>query len=213
MAFPVLPDPLLLTEAEEHSLGLLAVRALKDQCRGLPETEGKESLHPSAPTAKVGVFVTLFHEGELRGCLGAAEGREPLCISVPRLARAAGSKDSRFEPVHEGELSGLEVEITLLGALTALPSDPEALLSGLKPEAHGVYIRLGGRSGLYLPQVARRLGWGPAELLEQVSLKARLSKNAWQLAGRSLYAFTARSFFVSDLNAILLEGERPPDGR
>ena len=213
LSFPALPEPVHLSEAEEHYLGLLAVRALKNQCRGLPEEDENEQPHPSAPVAKAGVFVTLFHHGELRGCLGTAEGREPLCLSVPRLARAAASKDRRFEPVEEGELGAMEVEVTILGGLTALPADTAVLLAGLKPEIHGVYIRLGGRSGLYLPQVARRLGWGPTELLEQVCLKARLSKSAWQLPGRSLFAFTARSFCVSDLNAILLEGERPPDGR
>lgn len=184
---------------------------------GSPESEadaeGPEISYPALLRGKAGVFVTLFHQGELRGCLGAAEGKDPLVTSVPRLARAAATKDSRFAPLEERELKALEVEITILGALTLLPADPEILLGGLMPELHGVYLRSGGRSGLYLPQVARRLGWGSVELLEQVSVKASLPKNAWQRPGTSLYGFTARSFFVSSLNVLPFEDGWPPDPR
>src|SRR5262249_55881901 len=139
LSFPVLPDPLRLSEAEEHHLGLLAAWSIRDYLQGLPEPEDTEIASRSGPQGKAGVFVTLFHEEELRGCLGAAEGKQPLSVSVPRLARAAASKDVRFDPIREHELPALEVEITVLGELTLLPGNREALLQGLKPEIHGVH--------------------------------------------------------------------------
>ena len=123
-----------------------------------------------------------------------ADGREPLREAVPRLALAATCRDLRFQPLAEGELPHLSVEITLLGPLVRLPADPATLIEGLDPQICGVYLRSAESTGLLLPQVARRLGWDALELLEQVSLKAGLERDAWRRPGVEIYGFQARCF-------------------
>jgi len=112
------------------------------------------------------------------------------------LTVAAASRDTRFRPVQLDELPGIRIEITLLGALTRLPSDAAQWLDRLEPPRHGIHIRKGRNTGLYLPQVARRLGWSPVELLREVSVKAGLAENGWQDPAAEVFAFTARSFAV-----------------
>ena len=213
--FPTLPEPLRLSQPEERCLGELAARAIKDCVRGAQE-DSAEKIAEFAKAAGgigeipprlgecVGVFVTLFTHGEdLRGCLGTAEGREPLYLAVPRLARATASRDYRFSPLEGHELPSLSVEISILGALTRLPADPAELLLGLNPQIHGVYLHAEGRSGLLLPQVAQRLGWGAQELLEQVSLKAGLSRGAWRTG--EILGFTAHGFEVVKTGDLSIE--------
>jgi uncharacterized protein (TIGR00296 family) len=132
---------------------------------------------------------------------------------VARLARAAAGSDRRFPPVERSELPALRLEITCLGAPTALPTDPRVLLAGLRPERHGVWLRSAGKTGLLLPQVAKRCGWTAGELLEQVSLKAGLEESAWRGPGAQLAAFTAHSFAVERPSAAVFApgGEESSD--
>jgi AmmeMemoRadiSam system protein A len=228
--FPLLPPPPALSEAARKRLSALAVRAIQAHVLGLPEeddeTEAAGQPEPSSLAdgnarqgdaleelqQRVGVFVTLLAEGDLRGCLGMAEGREPLLVAVPRLARAAASRDLRFAPLAREELPLLSVEITLLGALTRLPAARQILLAGLDPQVCGVYLHLGGRSGLLLPQVARRLQWDALELLRQVSLKAGLPAMAWQEARAEIHGFTAFSFVAAVEGEVTLPPQAPAGG-
>jgi len=45
------------------------------------------------------------------------------------------------------------------------------------------------RSGILLPQVAKKFGWAENDFLEQVCVKAGLPRDAWRDA--ELYTFTA----------------------
>jgi AmmeMemoRadiSam system protein A len=211
-AFPEIPDAIRLTAAEEAELGRLAAAALRT-CALSPGDEvvledpdspeaapagDRDSPRTASPSpglaARVGVFVTLRLANELRGCIGTAEGIEPLHLAVSRLAQAAACRDRRFPPLQRKELSGIAIEITVLGAPVLLPADLALILAGLIPGRHGVRIRQGDRSGLLLPQVAARFDWGAAELLEQVSLKAGLPRDGWKDPVSEVFAFKARSF-------------------
>lgn len=200
--FPSLPEPPALSARDEDFLSRLAAEAVEGCCRtsGSWSTgttpDGAAGLPaPSSDLRRpVGVFVTICHGEELRGCLGTAEGREPLWEAVPRLAAAAAARDWRFEPVGLDELPALRVEITLLGPLVRLPGDPRALLAGLDPRICGVTLRARGKSGLLLPQVACRLGWDASELLAQVSLKAGVHQAAWRDPDAEILGFRARSW-------------------
>ena len=211
--FPVLPDPPGLTPVEEKALSALAAEAVEAECL--------RAEHPGHPTpstlpglqAVVGVFVTIFHREGLRGCLGMVEGHEPLYQAVPRLARAAASRDYRFAPVGADELPELSVEITLLGSLVRLPSDPGVLLAGLDPTVLGVYLCARGRTGLLLPQVARRYGWDAGTLLDQVSVKAGLDAGAWRDPGAQVFGFRARSIEAVRPGELPRRGHHPVPGR
>jgi AmmeMemoRadiSam system protein A len=203
--FPDLPPPIDLTAGEQAQLWAIASRALRDRVLGGPDGPGGSRARGIAEPAltgtlgrRAGVFVTLRRDGDLRGCVGTAEGLEPLHVAVERLAVAAATTDHRFPPLRPEELPGTELEITVLGMLVKLPAEPGALLDGLEPEEHGVRIRVGDRGGLLLPQVARRFGWSAVELLGQLSLKAGLWRDAWRDPRAEIFGFTATSFECRD---------------
>jgi AMMECR1 domain-containing protein len=62
------------------------------------------------------------------------------------------------------------------------------------PGFHGLSIVLGGRKGVFLPQVAVEAGWDRDTLLEQTCLKAGLPANAWQDPAAEISVFTAEVF-------------------
>jgi len=140
---------------------------------------------------KQGAFVTLTKNGQLRGCIGQiVPTDEPLWQVVREMAVAACSEDGRFNPVGESELSGLEYEISVLSA-------PETIGDWRKIELgkHGVIIRKGGRSGVFLPQVATETGWTLTEFLSELcSQKAGISSNCYKDKDTEIQIFSAQVF-------------------
>lgn len=136
-----------------------------------------------------GAFVTLHHEGDLRGCVGSLKPRKPLYLTVAHCAIAAATRDPRFAPIAEPELAQLRIEISVLSPL--FPIQPEEL----KPGEHGLVVTQGFFQGALLPRVASDHGWDRERLLEETCGKAGLERDAWKKGAR-LEAFTA--FVFSD---------------
>jgi AmmeMemoRadiSam system protein B len=63
---------------------------------------------------KMGVFVTLHKNGELRGCIGNIIGTEPLYLGVRNMAISAAVEDPRFPAVTARELKDIDIEISVL---------------------------------------------------------------------------------------------------
>ncbi len=135
-----------------------------------------------------GAFVTLHQKGRLRGCIGRLGGDFPLALAVSWMAVQAGTADSRFAPVTLQELDSLEIEIS---AMT--PMQPIARASEIVVGKDGVVLRKAGRSAVFLPQVATEQGWGLTELLDNLSLKAGLPRDAWR-SGARFQVFQAEVF-------------------
>ncbi len=151
---------------------------------------GGEFSVPTVPghlREKRGAFTTLHREGALRGCIGYVIAQFPLVETVAQTAAAAALEDPRFEPVSEGELDHLEVEISVMSHLQ--PIRPEEVVPG----RHGLLISYGPRRGLLLPQVATEYGWDAEEFLSQTCCKAGLPPDAWR-RGAKIEAFTAEVF-------------------
>jgi AmmeMemoRadiSam system protein B/AmmeMemoRadiSam system protein A len=136
-----------------------------------------------------GGFVTLRKHGELRGCIGHLIGDRPLYLVVQNAAVSAAVADQRFSPVTEEELSDLEIEISILSPLEQVEG-----VDQIEIGRHGVIIRQGLNQAVYLPQVAPEQGWDREEMLENLCLKAGLSKEAWKKEGTRFYVFTAEVF-------------------
>jgi len=136
-----------------------------------------------------GAFVTLYKAGELRGCIGQiVPSNEPLWQVVRDMAIAACSEDNRFNQVSKDELKELEYEISIL-------SVPEPIDDWQKIELgkHGVIIKQGGRSGVFLPQVATETGWNLEEFLSELcSQKAGLSPSCYKDKNTKILVFTAQ---------------------
>lgn len=137
-----------------------------------------------------GVFVTLKKNGELRGCIGMFQPETPLYKNVIEMAIAAATQDPRFNFVKEDELKDLEYEISVLSPLKKVDSYKDVEIG-----KHGVQIKKGLRSGVFLPQVAIENNWDRDEFLSILcSQKAGLLSDCWKDNETEIYVFTAQIF-------------------
>lgn len=135
-----------------------------------------------------GVFVTLKKRGNLRGCIGRIVPDRPLAELVATMALQSAFEDPRFSPVTLHDLADLEIEISVLSPMKAV-SGPNDIVVG----QDGVLLRKGGKSAVFLPQVAPEQGWGRDEMLNHLSQKAGLRSDAWR-EGASFLTFQAVVF-------------------
>jgi AmmeMemoRadiSam system protein A len=120
-------------------------------------------------------FVTLRRHGELRGCIGSLEAERPLRADVAANARAAALRDPRFEPLTEGELEGLSIEVSLLSPPQPLAfRDEDDLVRQLEATRDGVLLEDGHRRATFLPQVWEQLP-DAREFLRHLKSKAGLA--------------------------------------
>ena len=140
--------------------------------------------------APAGCFCSL-HEIEsrrLRGCVGRLEARDPVLLAVHDAAVSVLG-DPRFDDLRVtlDELRGIELELTILS-----PLRDAAHVLDFDPQLHGIYLTLAGRSGCFLPQVARETGWGREQLLDRLCVeKLGLPARAWRHPAARLQVFDA----------------------
>jgi hypothetical protein len=138
----------------------------------------------------MGVFVTLRKGGQLRGCIGNIIGTKPLYLGVRDMAIAAATQDPRFPPLKADELKNIHIEISVLSPLQKI-TDPAKISLGV----HGVLVKDGFRSGVYLPQVATETGWDKDEFMSSLCAhKAGLPADCWKKGECEIFIFTAEVF-------------------
>jgi len=138
----------------------------------------------------LGAFVTLRKDGQLRGCLGRFEPDIPLYRVVSQVALAAATQDARFRPIQVSELNDLEYEISVLSPLEKIDDWRQIELG-----KHGVQIRRGSISGVFLPQVAAENNWDLDKFMGELCFqKAGLSWDCWKKDDVDIYIFTAQVF-------------------
>ena len=176
-----------ISETNQKILLELARRTIRERLRSktVPPyaTNDKELTTPAA------VFVTLNEKHQLRGCIGTTVPQLPLYQAVQQMAVAAAFEDHRFAPVMENEISDIKIEISVLSPMARLKSADE-----IQPNIHGVIVRRGGRSGLFLPQVWEQLPDKEGFLNELCMQKSGLEANAWKDPSTEIYAFTVFAF-------------------
>ncbi|MEW5758689.1 MAG: AmmeMemoRadiSam system protein A [Candidatus Omnitrophota bacterium] len=139
---------------------------------------------------KLGAFVSLHINKELRGCIGNIVGQKPLCLTIRDMAIASATEDPRFRPLTKEELPLIHIEISVLSALKKI-IDPNEITLG----KHGVIVKKGIKSGVFLPQVATETCWTKEEFMNNLCIhKAGLSKNAWRNGECEIYIFSADVF-------------------
>ena len=116
-----------------------------------------------------GVFVTMFVEDGLRGCIGYVSGIDSVHDAVAELTRKAATEDPRFSPIQKNELDAVRIEISLLGAFEVISPTDEIRIG-----THGLVIEHGRNRGLLLPQVASSRNWSREDFLGAVCHKAGL---------------------------------------
>ncbi len=181
-----------LTREEKEYLIKIAKEAVYNKIRGRDYTP------PPPPTKKLaepsGVFVTLKHNGRLRGCIGYVIPIKPLYIATAQVAGDAAVNDPRFSPVTPEEFDHLEFEISVL-----TPLEPVKDIEEIEVGKHGLLIRSGYYQGVLLPQVPVEYGWDRYEFLDNTCLKAGLQPGCWKEPGVEIYKFSAYVFSDKDL--------------
>jgi AmmeMemoRadiSam system protein A len=177
----------LLNPAEQKTLLAIARHAIDTVVRtGRLIAEEREE---PALNRNRGCFVTIHRGGRLRGCIGTFVSGQPLWQEVAAMAVAAATRDPRFHPMKEKELTDFSLEISVLSPLEET-NDATRVEVG----KHGIYLENGFNRGVLLPQVAVEHGWDRLTFLRQTCLKAGLPPEAWSAPETRLYLFTAEVF-------------------
>ena len=183
-------------EGENRMLNKVQRKRLLEIARSAIETylsTGKpQQLKETDPVLlrNMGAFVTLNEFNELRGCIGNLVGTKPLYLTVSDMAVEAATGDPRFSPVTQAELKNIDIEVSVLSPMEKI-DNPDKIQLGV----HGVLVRNGFRSGVFLPQVATETGWSKDEFMSQLcAQKAGLARDAWKDKSTEIYIFTAEVF-------------------
>ena len=126
----------------------LARKAIKEYLRS-EKVVPLPSQIPKKFQGQAGVFVSLHKKGRLRGCIGTYLSRQDnIAGEIVENAISAATRDPRFPPVSEDELTDLEILVDVL-------SPPQSVHSKevLDPEKYGVIVGKGWQKGLLLPDL------------------------------------------------------------
>jgi len=135
-----------------HPYTKLAQKAVKEYLeKGTFISPDEVKLPSNAYEKKAGVFVTIYREDQLRGCIGTyVPTQESIAKEIVGNAIAASFRDSRFSPVSKKELDDLTFEISVL-------EEPKKIkdMKELDEKKYGVIVKTpDGRSGLLLPDIS-----------------------------------------------------------
>jgi AmmeMemoRadiSam system protein A len=177
----------MLTATQRHALLELARDTVSRVARG--ESAGEAGPAPEGTGAPGAAFVTVRVGGELRGCIGTFEPTAPLWSTVHEMAAAAATRDPRFAPLGERELSALSVDISVLEPPRRMRDVAELELG-----RHGLEIRRGRRRGVLLPQVATDHALDRETFLAETCRKAGLPSDSWREPHTEVWLFEAQVF-------------------
>jgi hypothetical protein len=156
-----------------------------------PSTDLKGSF-----TEKQGAFVTIhtYPDHDLRGCIGIPLPIMPLKEAIMEGAKSA-TRDPRFPPLDESELSNIIIEVTILTKPEFIEvGQPPDYLSNIEIGRDGLIVEQGFFKGLLLPQVPVEQGWNKEEFLSHTCMKAGLMPDAWFDKNTKISKFSGQIF-------------------
>jgi AmmeMemoRadiSam system protein A len=140
---------------------------------------GGQTPYISGEGEDLACFVTLWKDGELRGCIGSLRAERPLAEEVAQRAVDAAFHDPRFPPLRPEELDQVDIEISVLQPPEPLEVMDEAdLLRKLRPGVDGLILADGSHRATFLPSVWEQLP-APRDFVRQLKRKAGLSADHW----------------------------------
>ena len=174
------------TASQEHTLMSIAEWAIQDYL-----TTGK--IHPLPDSfdvhgqlsEKLGAFVSVYVDSELRGCIGTFSESDPLYQNIRRMAVQAATEDHRFSPLEKKDIPRMQLELSVLSKRKQIHGPDEIEIG-----KHGIYLINGFRRATLLPQVAEKNNFSPVEFLECCAEnKLGLNKHSWK--DSELYVYEA----------------------
>ena len=125
---------------------------------------------PNALMEKKGLFVAIYKQGELRGCMGTILPVMPIWQACMENARSAAYKDPRFVPLAIHELDHISFEITIVD----IPR-PFSDISQLEKGIHGLILTKGFRKEVFLPGSLKDLPHNIEEIFARLRAKADMN--------------------------------------
>jgi len=141
-------------------------------------------------STNAGVFVTLNHKSNLRGCIGYPLPDKKLYNALLEAAISAATEDPRFPSVAFEELDKITFEVSVLTPPQEIEVlDPQEYPSKIKVGRDGLIVKSRFNSGLLLPQVPKEYGWNEEEFLGHTCEKAGLPKEQWKKKDTKILKF------------------------
>ena len=151
--------------------------------------------YPIELDEKLGVFVTLNKNNNLRGCIGYAEPVETAIDATIEVAIAAAFNDPRFPQLSEKEYDDLEFEVTVLTKPEMIVvAHPDQYFDEIEIGRDGLIIQKGYARGLLLPQVAVENMFTIEDFLDHTCMKAGISADSWMDESCDVYKFQGQIF-------------------
>ncbi|KAL0228590.1 hypothetical protein RCL1_004733 [Eukaryota sp. TZLM3-RCL] len=151
---------------------------------------------PDFPDTEYPLFVTLFKNNNLRGCIGTFK-KLPLHTGIKEFVINASQNDTRFKPVTLNELPHLELSVSLLDKFEEADS-PMDFEIGI----HGVIITFINNNikyvSTFLPEVAVEQNWDKETTLRHLVSKSGFSGSFEDVKPNiSLVRYISRKWKVS----------------
>jgi AmmeMemoRadiSam system protein A len=125
---------------------------------------------PGALMEKKGLFVAIYNQGELRGCMGTILPVMPIWQACRENARSAAYKDTRFVPIAIHELDHISFEITIIET-----PRPFSDISQLEKGIHGIILTKGFCREVFLPGSLRDLPYDLEGIFARLRDKADIN--------------------------------------
>jgi uncharacterized protein len=178
---------------EQATLLQVALASIESGLETGSPLQVKPDTCPPALSGRRASFVTLKHDGVLRGCIGSLAPVSSLVEDVARNAFGAAFRDPRFPALTAAELQNLEIGISVLGPTESVEFGSEAELLGiLRPGIDGLVLQEGRHRGTFLPAVWESLP-KPADFLNHLKQKAGLPGDYWS-DNLEIERYTTESF-------------------
>lgn len=185
-----------LTVKEGKELIELARHTIQNSIEGIRERPDPELKKKYGD--KIGCFVTLSINEDLRGCIGYPDPVMPLYDAIVDSAFSAAFRDPRFAPLTMKELQNLRIEVSILTVPEQLKGEPKDFPKQILIGRDGLIVRGPYGSGLLLPQVFTELDSEEEEALSMTCQKAMLDKDAWKDKKNKVFKFSALIFREED---------------
>ena len=180
------------------SAGQYLVQLAKESIKHYFETGEKLEKpddYPIELDEKLGVFVTLNKNNNLRGCIGYAEPIETAINATIDVSLAAAFNDPRFPELTPEEFENLDFEVTVLSKPEIIyVAHPDQYFDEIEIGVDGLIIQKGYSRGLLLPQVAVENAFTIEDFLEHTCMKAGISADSWMDESCDVYKFQGQIF-------------------
>ncbi len=125
---------------------------------------------------KMGAFVSVYVDQELRGCIGTFSESVPLYENIHQMAIQAATQDHRFQPLTRDDIPGMKLELSVLSKRQRVDGADDIEIG-----KHGIYLIKGFRRATLLPQVAVKNNFTPVDFLECCAEnKLGMTKDSWK---------------------------------